>query len=202
MLTRSRLLFIALTAALLLAAAVSASGHRLAGSSSTGRTTFVSLEFIGGGFFTIRCPVTLEGRAHSRTISKVSGQLVGYITSAFVRSSSCTGGSATIFGSSLPWHVRYDSFAGALPNITSGRSQIVGARFRIEAGGFGTCEATTSASSPGFAIGDREAGGVVTGGRAGGTVPLTGCFASTGTFSGSGTATDQTGARVTVTLVA
>jgi hypothetical protein len=203
---RSKLLFGALTAALIFGAAVSASANRLANSSDTFRTTFASLEFVGANFFTIRCPVTLEGRYHSRTISKVNEALIGYVTSAFVRNESCTGGHATILGESLPWHVRYASFEGTLPGIRTITQRIIGARFQVEF--FGShCVSTTTAASPGIATITREPSGVVTSVAASGTVPTTpgeggSCPTSTGTLRGTGTPTDQAGARVSVTLVA
>jgi hypothetical protein len=129
----SKLLLAALTAALVLAAAVStASGTRLETSSQSIRTVWTSLEFTGfGGLFGIRCPVTLEGTVHSRTISKVSGQLIGFITRASLGEASCSGGSVTTLPASLPWHLRYDSFRGALPRIEGVRIQIIGYSWRL-----------------------------------------------------------------------
>jgi hypothetical protein len=96
-----------------------------------------------GGMFT-ECPMTLEGTLHSRTISKVSGSLVGYVTRAFMTEGTCTGSAqAAVVPGSLPWHVRYDSFQGTLPNITGLRFQVIGmeisavgglCRYRSEAG--------------------------------------------------------------------
>jgi hypothetical protein len=50
-------------------------------------------------FFTTRCQVTLEGSLHTRTIAKVQGALIGYITTARL---ACSSGSLTI----LPEHCR------------------------------------------------------------------------------------------------
>jgi hypothetical protein len=198
---RSKLVFAALTAALIFGAAVSASANRLANSSSTFRTTFATLEFSAAGFFNIRCPLTLEGRYHSRTISKVNEALIGYVTSAFIRNEACTGGHFTILAGSLPWHVRYASFTGTLPNITTITQHIIGTALTINAGF--TCTSTTTASSPGIATITREPGGIVTGVTAGGTVPTVGSFCpSTMSLGGAGVSTDQTGARIRITLVA
>jgi hypothetical protein len=128
MMHRSRLLLPVLTVALVLGAAVGTASARRLQTSSTGiRAVWTNLEFQGfGGLFTMRCPLTLEGTLHSRTISKVSGQLVGYITRAIVGPrEQCTGGSAVILSATLPWHIHYDSFIGALPRITGVRIQIV-----------------------------------------------------------------------------
>jgi hypothetical protein len=204
---RAKLLAAALVATVVLGAAVVvALANRLSGGNVLqGRVTWTSMEFVGAGFFTIRCPVTLEGSAHSRTISKVSEALVGYVTSAFIRNEACTGAHATINGESLPWHVRYAGFTGTLPNIQTITDHVVGAKFTIEF--FGSkCQTTTTASSPGVKTGTREFGGVLTGVTLSGTVPMvaapgTSCAVTTGRLIGTGVPTDQAGARITVTLV-
>jgi hypothetical protein len=61
------------------------------------------------------CRLTLEGSLHARTMAKVAGSLIGYITR--VRTGQCTVGT-TLLTETLPWHVRYESFSGTLPNIT------------------------------------------------------------------------------------
>jgi hypothetical protein len=77
------------------------------------------------GMFT-ECPMTLEGTFHSATLSKVSGALVGYVTRAFMTEGTCTGAAqASVSQETLPWHVRYDSFQGVLPNITGLRFQVI-----------------------------------------------------------------------------
>jgi hypothetical protein len=81
------------------------------------------------------CPVTLEGSLHARTVAKSSGVLVGYIQRA--RTSRCSVGSAVFLSpedgqtTSLPWHIRYDSFSGTLPAITRVRWHIFGLSYRI-----------------------------------------------------------------------
>jgi hypothetical protein len=136
-LSRSRLLLTALTAALALAAAISTASARRLEISNTGiRAVFAELTFAntaaGEGIEAI-CPVTLEGSFHSRTISKVTGQLIGFITRAIEGTCVGTGG-AEAFGilqASLPWHIRYDSFEGALPNIAAVRTQFIGLSFGL-----------------------------------------------------------------------
>jgi hypothetical protein len=71
-----------------------------------------------------RCPLTLSGSFHSTTLSKVSGSLVGYVTSADM--ATCSQGSATLLRANLPWHVTYTGFLGTLPNITGVRVGVIG----------------------------------------------------------------------------
>jgi hypothetical protein len=79
------------------------------------RASFRNLEFEPEGFSTISCRITLEGSFHSRTIAKVRGALIGYLTR--VSTNNCNNG-VTILTETLPWHIRYESFSGILPNIT------------------------------------------------------------------------------------
>jgi hypothetical protein len=150
--TRSKLLFAVLTATALMSIAVSsASARRFQISNQRFLAIWTLLSFEVEGFSTISCPVTLEGSFHSASLSKVSGQLIGYVTSAQVRGgeAECNNtGTATVLSETLPWHVRYDRFIGALPNITEIRIQLIGARFRVGSGTI--CLAGTTASSPGF----------------------------------------------------
>jgi len=83
-------------------------------SNQTFRVTFSDIEFAAGE---IRndCHVTLEGSLHSRTMPKVEGTLIGYITR--VTTAQCSLGT-TILTETLPWHVRYVAFSGTLPEIT------------------------------------------------------------------------------------
>lgn len=131
----------ALAASLLLAAAVgSASARNLSTSNQNIRATWSSLEFNAAEFVIIRCPVTLEGSFHTRTIAKVRGALIGAVTRADLNQSRCTNGSGAPFNGSeryngttspqtLPWHMTYEGFRGILPNITS--LEILLQRFRF-----------------------------------------------------------------------
>lgn len=111
-------------AALLLGALVgSASARRLSFSSQTFRMMFSRLEW-ENGFVITRCPVTLEGSFHSRTIAKVSGTLIGLITS--VPRGTCTVNEMTVLRETLPWHVRYSSFAASLPAIVQMTLDVIG----------------------------------------------------------------------------
>lgn len=131
---RSKLLLAALIATTLLSLAVgSASARRISASSSTFRIVWRSFEFIA--FSTqIACPVTLEGSFHSRTIAKVSGALIGYIDRAIVGGpcTGSTGGRARALTETLPWHVRFASWTGTLPTITSLHVTLVGLQILYE----------------------------------------------------------------------
>ncbi|HEU4702913.1 MAG TPA: hypothetical protein VFS37_10565 [Conexibacter sp.] len=108
------------------------------------RATFFEIRF-AGAFGIISCPTTLEGSFHSRTLAKVAGSLVGYITS--VSLGRCISGRATILRETLPWHMRYASFSGTLPNITSINATVTGAAFRVQEP-FAGCLAVSTAEAP------------------------------------------------------
>src|SRR5580765_3632601 len=106
--TRSKLLLAALaTTAFMSIAVSSANARRFEISNQRFRAVWTFLEFTANGHV-ILCPVTLEGSFHSRTLSKVSGQLIGYVTNAFVPATECvTGGRARALTETLPWHMQY-----------------------------------------------------------------------------------------------
>ncbi len=178
--TRTRLLWGALLAALTLSAALSTAQarrietseqHFLAIWEEAEKLTFEAIA-------NIECKVTLEGSFHSRTISKVCGQLIGYVTNAQV-ARPCVGGNGWALNGverlkngmttsqTLPWHIRYASFRGTLPRISGIRTQLVGAQFLIEGAGLGECLATTTAAKPAFGIIEvNETTGAVEGLRA------------------------------------
>jgi hypothetical protein len=116
---RTRPLFGALAAVVVLGAAVGiASANRFGLSDNTFKAVWNPLTFsepLGGG--AVRCRVTLEGTLHSKTIEKIEGSLIGYVTRVSVAESSCTGGTARPLAATLPWHIKYETFEGALPNI-------------------------------------------------------------------------------------
>jgi hypothetical protein len=116
----------ALTAAFLLAASVgTASARNLSLSNQNFRIVWREL-ILGNGL--VNCEVTLEGSFHYRTIVKRERALIGWITRGVARHPCRSGdmwfdngteeflGRRTING--LPWHVTYETFLGALPNIT------------------------------------------------------------------------------------
>jgi hypothetical protein len=164
---RSKLVLAGLTATFSMAVLVhSASAGRLSVSSQNLRATYASLEFFGEGGIeaTVRCPLTLEGSFHSRTVAKVVSSLVGYVTRAIVGSSAaCTGGHATVLTATLPWHVAYSSFSGTLPNITSVRLLLKRVAFLLEVGLGTSCLYAEDGMTPVAGFVNREAGGRITG---------------------------------------
>ncbi len=139
--TSVKLCFTALTAAALLASAVATTSARnLSVSNQRFRVQWQELQFNGGAI--IECHVTLEGSFHYRTIVKRERALIGYITAATVRRP-CRGGEAWAangteshprlgrLANTLPWHVTYEGFVGALPNINEILLLLRGARFKI-----------------------------------------------------------------------
>jgi hypothetical protein len=125
--TRSRIIFAALTATLLMGLAVSsATAGRLSTSNTRFRITWNELRFVevgGGTGLQQTCRLTLEGSFHSATIRKLPGTLIGAVTRGIVDSTNCRGAlephRLTILQETLPWHLTYESFSGILPNITS-----------------------------------------------------------------------------------
>jgi hypothetical protein len=124
----------ALAGAALAVAVGTASARTFSVSNQSVRFTWRSLEF--AGFATIRCPLTLEGSFHSRTIAKVERALIGAITRAGFNQAACTGGRFATFNgttspNTLPWHIQYEGFRAAtgLPNIEAIR--IILSRFRF-----------------------------------------------------------------------
>ncbi len=151
---RTKLLLTALTAACVLATAVgTASARRFEISSQPIRLTWTSLRFTESTSaarpLEVRCPVTLEGSFHSKTISKVCGQLIGLITRAHLgpRRANCTfnnsvedvrilnggSGEGEETTSTLPWRILYVSFTGTLPRITRIRMKLLGIGFKLTA---------------------------------------------------------------------
>ncbi len=173
--TSVKLCFTALTAAILLASAVStSSAGRLEVSNQNFRVAWSSLELAAAGN-AIRCRVTLEGTFHSRTIQKVERTLIGYVTRAIVHTPTCTNGKDWIdngtevgplgtLASSLPWHVTYERFEGTLPNITSVNILLRGFRWVLEVQGFfGRCIGRYGTSTDNLTFrAAREAGGGIT----------------------------------------
>jgi hypothetical protein len=193
-------------ATIILAAMVgTASAGRLSSSSQTFRGVWNPMVFSGPGV-TINCPVTLEGSLHTRTIAKVAESLIGYITRAIVGEGACSGGTARTLTETLPWHVRYTSFEGRLPDITGINTRIVLAAFQIRATIFGipvTCLYRTTAASPALGRFNRTtATGVINSVAAGGSIAGSG-GCPTGTLSGNSappTVLNET-RTITVTLI-
>ena len=205
-----RLVLTSLSAAAVLAAVVgNASARNLSLSNQNFRVTWSSLELSNNvNSTTVRCPVTLEGSFHGRTLAKSLGSLVGLITRAIVRNESCTNGRATVLNETLPWHLTYQGFTGTLPNIATIRVNLIGAAFQIETGS-NTCLAVTTTEEPASGIiglTSREVSGL----QADETRRIrlrngTGgifCGLGSGAFRGTGTVTLLgTTTRIQVTLI-
>lgn len=167
MANRSKLVLSALVAAIVLSAAGTAQARRFELSNQLFRAVWGAghrLTFAStaeGSSFIVVCEVTLEGSFHSRTLSKTCGQLVGYVTRAAF-ALPCEGGTFSIPPTTLPWHIRYDSFVGTLPNITRIRLQLVNAAFllRITFGVNVGCLYQSTTASPAFMFVELETGGV------------------------------------------
>jgi hypothetical protein len=140
-----------------------AAGRRFLVSNLLFRIEFSKLLF-NNSVIGLECEVTLEGSFHSRSISKVSGALIGQITRAVT--GTCTGGTATFLNgaggtmNTLPWHVRYDSFAGDLPNITRIVIQIVGLAVLLRDSGL-TCLYLSTGEFPAMGTLERNSNGTI-----------------------------------------
>jgi hypothetical protein len=189
---------------LLAATAATASAGRLSSTSQTLRATWSEMTFRLEGT-TVTCPVTLEGSLHSRTIAKVAESLVGYVTRA-VLGERCSIATARALAETLPWHLRYESFAGALPNISGINARIVLMAFQLRAtilGSVVTCLYRTSASSPATVRFTRNtASGTIISVTAGGTIDEPSRCPSA-VLGGTSTSVTQLGTTtvITVTLI-
>jgi hypothetical protein len=164
--------------ALLGAVAASGSARTLSLTTRTFRATFLEMTFreeAEGGIAEVECPVTLEGSFHSSTIAKVVRTLIGYITRVENIPAACSGGTAVLLSTTLPWHIRYDSFAGTLPNITSVTVQLIDFSFLMRVSTlFGVVEClyrSTTAIPTTMAL-NRNAGAAVSTLSMGGRAPL------------------------------
>jgi hypothetical protein len=207
MLKQSKVWLALLGATVALGALVgTASARNLSISNQNIRATWTAMEFSNpSAGVLVRCPVTLEGSLHSRTIAKVLNSLIGFITRAIVGEGSCTGGTARVRTETLPWHVTYQGFTGTLPNILTIRTTVVRPGFDVTATFFGfplTCRFRASNVNGVF---NREVGGVLTNvqveGR--GLVGEGGFGCESGNLAGTSATLTLLGAvtRLTVTLI-
>jgi hypothetical protein len=151
-----------IVAVALLASFTTASARTFSQSSATFRATWAPMSIIDREAVeaTVRCNVTVEGSFHARTFAKVRGSLIGYVTRAGL--TACTGGSARFLSETLPWHVAYESFAGALPNITRLNLTLIGAGISVDPEGFPpSCLARAEAVGPIVVFGAFAAGLIV-----------------------------------------
>jgi hypothetical protein len=197
-----KLLPVTIGAIALLGACVgSACARNLSFSSQTFRVAFRNIIF-SGNFGEVNCAVTLEGSLHTRSMPKVAGSLVGYITRANL--GFCSIGTATILRETLPWHVRYSSFEPRLPEIKSLTVQTE-TRFKIREPFGLTCLFASTPENPATLRFHRDpVTQQLTEANRGGTIPSgPECFGSLGELrSGNEPVTVlNSTARISVTLI-
>jgi hypothetical protein len=198
---RNSLVAVAGAALVLGIAASVASAGRLEMSSNNFRLTFARVKIESDFNPNVNCPVTMEGSLHSRTISKVAGSLVGYITSARLGTCEESMQRATILQESLPWHVRYRSFSGRLPEISKTSFDIIGFNIRTQSLS-NPCLLRTTVSEPLLLHLFREAGGAISEAELEARRLPTPCIAFVEIIARSGTVTVLSGStRVTVRLI-
>lgn len=189
----SRVLLALIGATVVLGATVGTASAALSTSSQTIRAVWREI-VLRSAFTTSNCNVTLEGSLHSRTIIKSIGSLIGYVTRADL--GACASGRVTILRATLPWHIRYDSFAGTLPNIVSRTVTIKGASIALT---FPECLFRTTTAEPATATFNRNASGELVSVTTGGTI-RTACGPVT--LSGTSTSTVlNSAAKITLTLI-
>jgi hypothetical protein len=162
-------------AILTVAVASSASARNFSASSATFRTAWARLSFTEPVFgFSVVCPLTLEGSLHARTFVKGTYNLIGSVTRAvFGTAAQCTGGEWTVLAEALPWNIRYQSFTGTLPNITSLRTLVSGAALRQHINAVNASCLFTSRETLSEHLTvrfNREAGGIFTSAELGGEI--------------------------------
>jgi hypothetical protein len=143
MLRRPRLTLVALVATTALAGTVgTATARNLSVSNQNFRIVWAPMTVRGTAAG--ECNVTMEGSFHTRSLIKVESNLIGYITRATREACGANllyvlNGTEEIAGTpggqTLPWHVRFDSFAGTLPNIVGVTVRITNLSFLILGGG-------------------------------------------------------------------
>jgi hypothetical protein len=201
-----------LLAAMTLAVAVGAAGAtRLEISNQAIRSVWREFEMIVAGRH-IACPVTMEGSFHSRVLSKVNGQLIGFITAAQAEGPACTPEGhlyvlngrerllATVTNNTVPWHVQYDSFTGTLPNVTGVKVRLVNVSLLVQIfAGEAGCLYSSTGVRPLIGTITVSVGRFITL-TISGPIPLKeGLFCPEGTISGSGDVT-LLGTTTSVTL--
>lgn len=199
---RKTLLAIVGATVLLGALASAASARNLSISNQNLRASWSEARF-SGAFGEIRCPLTIEGSFHNRTIAKAVGTLTGFVTRANL--GACAAGQATLLLETLPWHSRYQSFTGTLPSISALSAHVIGVAMRIREIGGAICLARSSATEPITIRANREvATGALTDAEIGGSVRVGNeCFAVTAAFGSNRGPVSVLGSatRLTVTLI-
>lgn len=152
------------------------------------------------------CAVTLNGTFHAATFAKVSGALLAPVVPGSILAS-CSGAAATLLTETLPWHLRYGSFSGTLPNMSAIAFELVGLRYLWREPALGLrCLYGGTTSAPVHVIATLERGAIA-GLRIDEAQPVpfgggSEFCPATATFSGAGTMTVQSSAtRITVSLI-
>jgi len=197
--------------AALASSVTSASARNLSLSNQHIRITFSTVTF---GAVTVRCRVTLEGSLHARTHAKVGGLLIGYITRGDI-ARQCTEpfGVASLAWfltlaeglgvETLPWHLRYQGFAGTLPNITTVSWQIVGMAWRAQ-DSTASCLSITTTAQPAFLDLEVGPGGPIVRARFNEAHRIrSSCGTEFALFSDGGemTVLENSSVKITVTLI-
>jgi hypothetical protein len=170
---RARGALLALVATLILSVAGDASAIMLSVGTTNYTAVWREVRFIVESQ-TTTCNLTLEGSFHSSTFKKVEGALIGHIARASL--GTCTGFSTTVLRETLPWHVQYGGFEGALPAIERLKLRLVGLSLRMNLIGT-NCLARSEANRPAVLRANREAGGSITSltGERAATIPFSNC---------------------------
>jgi len=142
-------------AALLCAAVGTASARSFSVSAQQWRAVWTTFEIRLETGVVWRCPLTLEASFHTRSLAKVSEALVGFVHRAAITGCPIE---TRLLSETLPWHVRYRSFSGLLPNITAVSVGIVGFAIQIREPSF-TCLGTSTAAAPLILTINRAVGG-------------------------------------------
>src|SRR6185312_3417037 len=145
--THSKLLIIALAATAALGLTVSAASARnleFTNWENGFRIVWNPLRLEAGGRET-SCPITLEGTFERHTFAKLTPERLGKVTEAAI--GTCTRNTATALRETLPWEIKYSSFTGTLPNITSVRINVIKFSWQENLEGI-TCLARTETSRP------------------------------------------------------
>lgn len=161
---KSRLILVGLAATALLALASAGASARsfsvnernfeLVWNNGPAPKTFFTFAF---GFHVIECGITLLGSFTGNTIAKERTVAKFRINHVLIESI-CQGGEVRYLAETLPWEGFYQSFAGALPNITAINVSIRRVAFRITPIGELSCLWQTSEVEPALGI-FRIAGG-------------------------------------------
>jgi hypothetical protein len=208
----SRLLTASLAVLSLALAVGVASANRLSVDDQDFSIAINPVRFESGGLGRVECPVTLGGSFHSGSFTKAARSLVGVISQPTINLPACVGGTLTILVEALPWHVRYESFAGRLPTISSVGLSWIGIALTIRFSTFGvTCLGRTTEAEPLAVSLTLDERGVVT------SVPISeasvidlvdigaGTLCDIGgarwTIAGSGAMEDRAGSSVTLSLI-